>query len=114
MAPGVGHREEGVREHEDERVHVRVNFAEDAHDPGPVETNGLGPAGGVAAEIKAPDLRQREDIVVDAIAVRELDRGASRDRQHVRHERLVSLIHDGPGGFGLFERTPRRCLEIHD
>ena len=113
-AVGVGQREERMAEHEDERVHVRVDVAEHAHDAGPVEAHRLGAAGGVAAEIERPRLRERKHVVVDAVAVGEVDDRAGGDRQHVRHERLVALIHHGVARFVCLERAARRRLEVDD
>src|SRR5436190_18399533 len=53
----VGHREIAVREDEDEGAHVRVDLAEDAHDPRPLEPYRLGLAGGVASEGELLSLR---------------------------------------------------------
>ena len=113
-ALGVGHREERMAEHQDERAHVRMDLAEDPHDSRPIEPDRLGPAGGIAAEIERRRLREREHVVVDAIAVRKIDDRAGRDRQHVRRERLVALIHDGVSRLVLLERAARRGFQIHD
>ena len=61
--------------------------------PGRSKRIGLRAPGGVAPEIEAPRLRQREDVVVRAIVVGKVDRRADRHRQQVRDERLVPLVH---------------------
>ena len=43
-----------------------------------------------------------------------VDDRADHDREHVRHEALVALIHDGAAGIALVERRARRGLEIDD
>ena len=74
----VRHGEVAVREHEDERAHVRMDVAEDADDARAVEADGLRAACGIAAEIEAARLREREDVVIGAVVVREVHRGARR------------------------------------
>ena len=59
-------------------------------------------------------LREREHVVVRRVAVGKIDDGADHDRQHVRHERLVALIHHGAAGLALFEGAARRGFEIDD
>src|SRR5262245_16827790 len=44
---GVGEVEERMTEDEDERVHVRVDVTEDAHDARPIEADRFGPAHGI-------------------------------------------------------------------
>ena len=92
-AVGLRHREVAVREDEDERAHVRVDVAEHPHHAGPIEADRLGAPDGIAAEVEAPRRREREHVVVDAVAVREVDDGAGADGEHVGHERLVALVH---------------------
>ena len=43
-----------------------------------------------------------------------VDGRAGRDGQHVRHERLVALIHDRVPRLGLLERAARRRFEVDD
>ena len=115
IAPvGVGGREEAVREHQHVGAHVRVDLAEDTHDTRPVEDDRARLAARVAAQVEAARLREREDVVVDAVAVREVDRAADGDREHRRDEGLVALVeHRAPGRRRLESRL--RCrLEIHD
>ncbi len=113
-AVGVGDGEEAVREHQDERAHVRMDVAEDAHDARPLEADGLRSARRVAPEIEAAHVGQREHVVIGAIVVREVDDRADGDRQHARHEALVALIHADAALVRLAERAARRALEIHD
>ena len=81
-----------MREHEDERAHVRMDVAEDADDARAIEPDRLRVPDRVASEVERLGLRERKDVVVGVIAVRKIDRRAGHDRQHVRHERLVALI----------------------
>ena len=103
-----------MREDQDEGVHVRVDVAEHAHDARTIEPDGLRAPGGVAAEVEAPRLREREDVVVRAVVVGEVDRRAHRHRQQVRDERLVPLVHRHATAVAVFERALRRRLEVHD
>src|SRR5690242_10617691 len=53
---------------------------------------------GVAAEVESAlpgGRRQREDVVIDVILVRKVDRGALLDRQHMWLESLVVLGDSG-------------------
>ena len=61
--------------------------------PGRSKRTGLRVAGGVAAEIERPRLRERKHVVVERSQFGKVDGRAGRDREHVRHERLVALIH---------------------
>ncbi len=101
-------------EDQDERVHVRVDVAEHAHDAWMIEPHGLRVARAVAPQIEALTLREREHVVVGAIVVREVDGRPDRDGEQVRHERLVALIHPRACGFAVLERALRRGLEVHD
>src|SRR5215471_19239806 len=103
-----------MAEHEDEGVHVRVDVAEHPHDAGPVEPYGLGVPRRVTTEVELSGLREREHVVVDPIAVWEIDDRAGRDRQHVRDEPLAALVHDRTGSLDLFESAPRRGIEVDD
>ena len=73
--------------------------------PGRIEAYRLRLAARVAAEIESLRLRQRKDVVVGGVVVREIDDRADGDREHVRHEGLVALIHAGrvPGSSGWLE-----------
>ena len=106
-AVGVGHREERMAEDQDEGVHVRVDVAEDAHDAGAIEATDLRVAGGVAPEVERLRLREREHVVVEAVGVGKVDRRAGHDREHVRHERLVALIHHARGRLRGLSNAPR-------
>ena len=109
----VGDREVMVREDEDECTHVRVDVAEDPDDAGVIEPDRLRAAGGVAPEVERGRLRVREHVVVGLIVVGEVDRRAGHDREDVRHERLVRLVH--PRALDPFvERRARRVLEGDD
>ena len=68
----------------------------------------------VPPEVERACLRKREDIVVDAIAVRELDSRAGRDREHMGNERLVALVHHRPCRLVLFECAARGDLQVYD
>ena len=103
-----------MRENEDEGAHVRVNIAEDANDARPIETDRLGVARCIASEIERLGGRQREDVMVRLVVVREIHRRSSNDGQHVRHERLVPLIQLDPHVIPLLECGARRRLQIHD
>ena len=46
----------------------------------------------VLAEVEAPRRRDAEHVVVDGVAVRELDRGAGLEGDHARHEALALLL----------------------
>ncbi len=82
--------------------------------PGAIEADRARVAGGVAAEIEGPGLRERKHVVVELVGVREVDRRAGRDREHVRHERLVALIHHGVAALARLERAARRRFQIDD
>src|SRR5580765_4232661 len=56
----VGHREEAMGEHENERIHVRMDVAEDPHDAWIAESHRLRSSLRIAAEIERPRLRQRK------------------------------------------------------
>ena len=62
--------------------------------PGRSKRTDLRAAARVAAEVEAVPLREREDVVVRAVAVGEVHGGAGGHGQHVGHERLVALVHD--------------------
>ena len=80
--------------------------------PGSIEEDRLGPAGGIATEIERLRLREREDVVVRLVVVREVHRRARDNREHVRHERLVALIHPRARLVARVERRARRRIEI--
>ena len=103
-----------MAEHEDVGVHVRVDVAEDADDARLVEADGLGPPGRIATEIEPAGLREREDVVIDRVGVGKVYRRAGHDREDVRHEGLVALIHHGPSAVIGFERPAWRRLEVDD
>ena len=113
-AVDVGDVEERVAEHEDKRVHVRVDVAEDADDARPVHAHRFRSAGGIAAEVEALRARQREHVVVRQVAVGEVDDGADHHGQHVRHEALVALVHDGAAGLAFVEGGARRGVEVDE
>ena len=68
----------------------------------------------IVAQIEGFRLRERKHVVVEGIAVREVDNRAGRDREQVRDERLVALIHHGAPRVGPFERAALRGFEIDD
>jgi hypothetical protein len=70
-----------------------VDFAEDADDAGAIEAHRLRTAGRIATKIERARSPQREHVVIGVVAVREVDGRADGNRKHVRHERLVALIH---------------------
>ena len=80
--------------------------------PGRSNLHRLRAPAGVAAEIEALGARQREDVVVGAIAVGEVDDSAGRDGQQPRYEGLVALVHDRAPGLRLVEGAARRGVEI--
>ena len=116
VAPlGVGHREERVAEDQDERVHVRVDVAEHAHDAGAIEADGLRPAGGVAAEVEARASSRAKtrcgrcgrcsgnSTVVPVVIASTWGTKVSLRWSITARRRL-----------GLLERAARRRFEIHD
>ena len=62
----------------------------------PVERDALARAGRIEAEIEGLAVGEREDVVEDAVVVRQLDRRADRRGEHARHELHVALVDDEP------------------
>src|SRR5580704_4851347 len=68
-----------------------MNVAEKKAHTEPVKSDGVARASFVKAKIKSLPIEQREDIVKEWIAIREVDDRAHRDHKHVRLESLVVL-----------------------
>ena len=68
----------------------------------------------VAAQIERTRSGQRKHVVEGRVAIRKLDRRPRRDREDVRHELLVALIHARVGRRVAGRRQWGRRLEIDD
>src|SRR5437867_5211781 len=90
-ARGVGLREQRILEDEDDRAHVGVDVAEHLNDAGTLEHERLRRAAGITAEVKLLRAREREDVVKDAVLVREVHRRAASHGDDVRREALLTL-----------------------
>lgn len=96
----VAHGERVVLEHHHVGDHARVDVAVDGHQPGPLERDAARRvAAAILAEVERVQRRDREHVVVDAVAVRERDRLPGHDREDARPETLALLHELGrPGG----------------
>src|SRR5262245_58699941 len=65
--------EVGVREHPDDRAHVRVQVTEDFHDAGLGEGARLRRVARVASKIEGGCTRERKHVVEDQVVVRKFD-----------------------------------------
>ena len=105
-------REIRMVEDEDRRAHVRVDIAEDLDEPGFVNFHGRVCPRGYRPRLNFDARRQREHVVEKRIVVGKLHRRSLRDREHVRHERLVLLMQfdfrDGQGA------AKHRILQVDD
>src|ERR1022692_857095 len=88
-------------------VHGRMDVAQQLDRPRVVEDLGVGRSGGADAGVELVRLRDRKDVVVDAVVVAELHGGADGHGQHVRQKGLVALGDDLVGG-----RSGARCRSV--
>src|SRR5262249_24651128 len=95
-----------------ERVHVRVDLAEDTDDARLIEADVTRVSRGIPPEIEHPRLGEGKDVVVELVGIGKVDRGAGGDCEYVRYERLVALVHHRLAAFVRLERTGRRRFQI--
>ena len=111
LPSGVGHREPRVVEHDDRGGHVRMDVAEHLDDARLVEAHGARLAARKAAEVERARAREREDVVVDRVVVREVHRGAHRHGDDARQEGLALLADRGAA---RRDGARRRVLQVDD
>src|SRR6185503_7403245 len=90
----VGRCEERIGQHENDGAHIRMNVAEHLHGSRAIEGYRAGLPFRVAAEIEplgAGRRRERKDVVIHVVFVREVDGRALENGQHMRHEPFVVL-----------------------
>src|SRR4051794_26023293 len=91
-----------------------MDVTEHPHDAWPVEADRFRMPGRVAAEIEGLGFRERKNVVIEPVGIWKIDGRAGGDREHVRYERLVALIHHRMAAVAGFERAARCRVEVDD